>query len=130
MTNTSITSESIDLAEPLAPYGIAYQDAMARMLNNGALFKQLAMHYLNDTNYEALVKDMSVADYETGYQHAHTLKGVSGNLSFGRLHQLATQICDALSGGDADAASGLMDELGDAHRRVYEGLEYWQGVDA
>ena len=96
MTNTSPTLNSAALAEKLAGYGIDIADAMERMLDNAELYKKLAMHYFDDTNYEALVADMKVGDYETAYTHAHTLKGASGNLSFKELHELATQICDAL----------------------------------
>lgn len=123
-----MTIESEELAEALAAYGIDYQDAMQRMLNNGALFKQLAQHYLDDTNYALLVEDMKVGDYETAYHHAHTLKGVSGNLSFSRLHQLAAQICDALSSGDAETARGMMGDLGAAHEAVHDGLAWWESV--
>lgn len=117
MTNTSPTLNSAALAEKLAGYGIDIADAMERMLDNAELYKKLAMHYFDDTNYEALVADMKVGDYETAYTYAHTLKGASGNLSFKELHELATQICDALSSSDAETAHALMDPLGKAHRR-------------
>lgn len=128
MTNAS-TSQSNDIATVLAAYGIDHEDAMTRMLNNGALFKQLAQHYRNDTSFEALCADMKAGDLETAYNHAHTLKGVSGNLSFGQLHALATQICDALTSNDTDAAHTLMAPLTDAHKLVLEGLDYWQTLD-
>lgn len=128
MTATRTTG-STGLADTLTAYGIDYADAMARMLNNGALFKQLAMHYMDDANYAALAEDMKVADYETAYNHAHTLKGVAGNLSFATLHGLAAQLCDALSAGDAETASALMEPLAEAHARVREGLEFWQTLD-
>lgn len=127
MTNSS--TQSADIGAALAAYGIDHADAMARMLNNDALFKQLAQHYRNDTNFEALRADMEVGDFETAYNHAHTLKGVSGNLSFGQLHRLAAQVCDALSNGDADAARALMAPLTDAHELVLKGLDYWQMLD-
>lgn len=126
MTNSST---STDIGAALAAYGIDHADAMARMLNNDALFKQLAQHYRTDTNFEALRADMEVGDFETAYNHAHTLKGVSGNLSFGQLHKLAAQVCDALSNGDADAARALMEPLANAHELVLEGLDYWQTLD-
>lgn len=130
MTNTHAPVESTELGETLAGYGIDHADAMQRMLNNNALFKQLAQHYLNDKNYESLVQDMQVADYETAYTHAHTLKGVAGNLSFGLLHELAAKICSALGEGDAETAQDLMEPLGEAHANVCAGLDYWQGIDA
>lgn len=126
MTMTNSSSQSADTGAALAAYGIDHADAMARMLNNDALFKQLAQHYRNDTNFEALCADMEAGDFETAYNHAHTLKGVSGNLSFGQLHKLSAQICDALSSDDIDAARALMAPLADAHKLVLEGLDFWQ----
>lgn len=128
MTNTSPTLNLAALAEKLAGYGIDIADAMERMLDNAELYKKLAMHYFDDTNYEALVADMKVGDYETAYTHAHTLKGASGNLSFKELHELATQICDALSSSDAETAHALMDPLGKAHLQVCKGLMFWQNT--
>ena len=51
MTNTSPTLNSAALAEKLAGYGIDIADAMERMLDNAELYKKLAMHYFDDTNY-------------------------------------------------------------------------------
>lgn len=130
MTNTHVSVEMAELGEKLAAFGIDHADAMQRMLNNNALFKQLAQHYLDDKNYESLVQDMRVGDYETAYTHAHTLKGVSGNLSFGLLHELAAKICAALGESDAETAQSLMEPLGEAHANVCAGLDYWQGIDA
>ena len=118
MTNTSPTLNSAALAEKLAGYGIDIADAMERMLDNAELYKKLAMHYFDDTNYEALVADMKVGDYETAYTHAHTLKGASGNLSFKELHELATQICDALSSSDAETAHELMSARASCSGRI------------
>jgi len=128
MTNTSPTLNSADLVEKLAGYGIDVADAMERMLDNAELYKKLAMCYFDDTNYEALVADMKVGDYETAYTHAHTLKGASGNLSFRELHELATQVCEALSSGDTESARDLMDSLGEAHLQVCKGLMLWQNT--
>lgn len=118
MTNTSPTLNSAALTEKLAGYGIDIADAMERMLDNAELYKKLAMHYFDDTNYEALVADMKVGDYETAYTHAHTLKGASGNLSFKELHDSS----------DAETAHELMDPLGKAHLQVCKGLMFWQNT--
>lgn len=126
---TTHTTGSTEMADALAAYSINYTDAMARMLNNGALFKQLAMHYLDDANYAALAADMEAGEYESAYNHAHTLKGVAGNLSFSTLHGLAAQLCDALSADDVETAATLMEPVKEAHERVRAGLEFWQTLD-
>lgn len=130
MSNTQTGLESANIADALAVYGINYADAMDRMLNNGALYQQLAQHYTSDQNYLSLIEDMKAGDYETAYKHAHTLKGVAGNLSFTQLHQLAAQICEALVDNDIDTAQSLLGDLSVAHDRVHEGLAFWAGLSA
>lgn len=114
------------LTTALAAYGIDYVDAMDRFGDNAALYEKLALKYLDDGHYVALVAAMEAKDYEEGYSQAHSLKGVSGNLSFRDLFQVAAYVSDALFTGEIDAAQSHMDALGDAHKKVVEGLEAWK----
>ena len=75
---------------------------------------------------DSLVAAMEAKDYEEGYSQAHSLKGVSGNLSFRELFQVAAYVSDALFSGEIDAAQNHMAALGDAHKKVVEGLEAWK----
>ena len=100
-----------DLTTALAPYGIDYDEAMERMGGSIDFFKQLAMKYLNDTQ---------------AYEAAHTLKGVSGNLSMTTLYKAATAVSDALFQGEYQAAEALMPQVKAAHEKAVEGLEKWQ----
>ncbi len=114
------------LTDELAAYGIDYVDAMDRFGDNADLYERLALKYLDDTHYVALVAAMEAKDYEEGYSQAHSLKGVSGNLSFRDLFQVATYVSDALFAGEIDAAQKHMPALGDAHKKVLEGLTAWK----
>lgn len=114
------------LTTALAAYGIDYVDAMDRFGDNAELYERLALKYLNDNHYVALVAAMEAKDYEEGYSQAHGLKGVSGNLSFRDLFQVAAYVSDALFTGEIDAAQSHMAALGDAHKKVVEGLEAWK----
>ena len=86
------------------------------------------MQFLDFLFLVVLVVFLIVLEYLFSYTHAHTLKGASGNLSFKELHELATQICDALSSSDAETAHALMDPLGKAHLQVCKGLMFWQNT--
>ena len=116
---------SADLATKLAEYGIDYTDAMDRMGGNGDLYKKLALKYLDDGNYEALVAAMDVADYDDAYKAAHSLKGVAGNLSFNKLFELASTVSGALFQGEYQAVEPLMPALKEANEKVIEGLTKW-----
>ncbi len=115
-----------DLTTALAPYGIDYDEAMERMGGSIDFFKQLAMKYLNDTHYVDLVAAMEAKDYSEADEAAHTLKGVSGNLSMTTLYKAATAVSDALFQGEYQAAEALMPQVKAAHEKAVEGLEKWQ----
>ncbi len=114
------------LATALAAYGIDTVDAMDRMDDDASLYERLALKYLSNTNYFDLVAAMEVKDYDSAYNAAHTLKGVAGNLSFAKLYQVASTICEALRQGEYQAAETMMPDVKAAHEKVIEGLEKWQ----
>ncbi len=115
-----------ELTAKLAPYGIDYVDAMDRMGGDEAIYKKLAMKYLNNTNYVDLVAAMEAKNYDDAYEAAHTLKGVSGNLSFTDLFKIAAAISNALYQGEYQAAEGMMADVKKEHEKVLDGLVKWQ----
>ena len=115
-----------DLSAKLSAYGIDLADAMKRMDDDEALYKRLAFKYLNNTNYVDLVAAMEAKDYDDAYHAAHTLKGVSGNLSLAKLYQVASAASDALKQGEYHAAEQMMPDLKAAHEKAVEGLVAWQ----
>ncbi|WP_251197373.1 Hpt domain-containing protein [Anaerotardibacter muris] len=119
---------SAELTAALAEYGIDYANAMERMMDNAALYKQLSAHYVVDENYKGFVEAMALDDFDTAYTRVHTLKGVAGNLSFSTLYALAAQACDELTGGNPEGARALIDAIGAADKSVRAGLDYWQGL--
>lgn len=115
-----------DMATKLASYGIDFPDAMERMDDDEALYERLAFKYLNNTNYVDLVAAMEAKAYEDAYEAAHTLKGVSGNLSFSKLYKVSAAVSDALYQGEYQAAEQMMPDVKAAHEKVIEGLVAWQ----
>lgn len=113
------------LAESLAAYGIDYVDAMDRFADNADLYKKMALKYLQDDHYVDLLAAMEAKDYDTAYKEAHSLKGVSGNLSLATLYKISAIISDALHNGEPQAAQKHMEDLGKAQTKTVEGLEAW-----
>ncbi len=109
------------LATALAAYGIDTVDAMDRMDDDATLYLGFCAGVEPD-----LVAAMEVKDYDSAYNAAHTLKGVAGNLSFAKLYQVASAICEALRQGEYQAAETMMPDIKAAHEKVVEGLEKWQ----
>ena len=114
-----------DLNEELSKYGIDYVEAMDRLDGNADFYKQLALKYLDNDQYEALVAALDVKDYDEAGKAAHALKGVAGNLSFANLYKAATAMNNALAEGEYDASKVLLPDVTKANEDVLAGLEAW-----
>lgn len=108
--------------ELLAANGVDYAEAMERFGDNKELYKKIAVKFIDDPHYAGLREALDRNDAEEAYLHAHTLKGVAGNLSFGNLYRAACRVTDALRCGDTTAARALMMELSEAHASVIAGF--------
>lgn len=117
---------SDDLSAKLAAYGIDLPDAMSRMDDDEALYQRLAFKYLDNASFVDLEAAMAAKDYDAAYTAAHTLKGVSGNLSLATLYEVAAAVSDALYQGEYQAAEQMMPDLKAAHEKAVEGLVAWQ----
>lgn len=117
---------SDDLSAKLAAYGIDLPDAMSRMDDDEALYQRLAFKYLDNASFVDLEAAMAAKDYDAAYTAAHTLKGVSGNLSLATLYEVAAAVSDALYQGEYQAAEQMMSDLKAAHEKAVEGLVAWQ----
>jgi HPt (histidine-containing phosphotransfer) domain-containing protein len=113
-------------AQKLANYGIDFTDAMNRMDDNVDLYERLAMKYLKDTNLIDFLAAMEVKDYDCAYESMHSLKGVSGNLSFTTLYRMASVICEELREGEPQDVPELIPALKEEHEKIIEGLLKWQ----
>lgn len=115
-----------DLTTELSKYGIDYADAIDRFGGSADFYEKLALRYLDDSNYVDLVAAMEAEDYDAAYKAAHSLKGVSGNLSFADLFKASAAASDALYQGEPQAAAALMPEVKADHEKVIEGLSKWR----
>ncbi len=111
-----------DLFNQLEPYGIDYDEALDRFGGNAALYKRLAVKYLNDTHFVAFAAALQAEDYDEAYRQAHSLKGVAGNLSLTRLYNIASMVCECLRNNEPEAAAKFAPDLESAHHRAIEGL--------
>ena len=106
----------------LAAANIDYADITDRFEGNKGLYLKLAELFLSDphmANIEAAFAEGSLNEAE---REAHALKGVAGNLSLTNVHQLATQMNDALKAHDEQTATALLPQLDEAYSQAVEAL--------
>ncbi len=71
---------------------INQEEGMKRVMNNKKLYIQLLTKFRNKTNFDELLSAIEAKDYEEAEAAAHSLKGLSGNLSLTALYELMQDI--------------------------------------
>ena len=87
-----------------------YQEVLSR-LSSDALVKRFVGKFLSDPSFPLLERSMREQNYEEAFRAAHTLKGVSQNLSFTRLYQSSHELTEALRAQDHELAARLFPQV-------------------
>lgn len=90
-----------------------------KRLSSEALVRRFLAKFLDDGSFSELCIAMEDGDRHKAFRAAHTLKGVSGNLSLDRLFSSAAQLADVLRPEGAAIPAG-------AHARFEEVKQDYQ----
>ena len=83
-------------------------DALPRVGGNLTLYKRLLGRFIEGNNYEALVQALESGDTEEALRQAHSLKGVSANLSLTKIRTISTDF-EQLLKDNADFSASLVE---------------------
>lgn len=98
------------LQECYAALGGDYQEVLSRLYSE-ALVKRFVGKFLSDPSFRLLEDSIKAENYDEAFRAAHTLKGVSQNLSFTRLYQSSHDITEALRTKDYALAAQLLPKV-------------------
>ena len=99
--------------------GINYEEGVARFVGSAEMYERFLGEFLKDSTFAALEEAMAKKDVKEAFQQAHTLKGLTGNLSLDRLYKKLIVLTDALRGeGDLPLAESLFPDV----RAEYESV--------
>ncbi len=94
------------IQECYAALGGDYEEVLGRLYSE-ALVKKFVGKFLADQSFSSLESTLKAKNYEEAFRAAHTLKGVSQNLSFTKLYQSSHEITEALRTKKYDQALQL-----------------------
>jgi len=83
---------------------IDFEDGVKRVMNNVKLYVKLLSKFKTDTKLDALEMAIAAGDMEKARNAAHTLKGLSANLSFTELNKQSLALETQIKAGAADPA--------------------------
>ena len=69
-----------------------YEDGIKRVMNNAKLYIKLLTKFRTDTNLDELSSALTEGDMEKAQAQAHTIKGVSANLSLSELFKQVLEL--------------------------------------
>lgn len=91
--------------------GINTGEFLSRVMGNEGLMFKLLRLFPKDENYRALKSAVESGDREKALAAAHTLKGMSGNISAARLFDLFSQQVALMREDKWDLAFEMMPEI-------------------
>ena len=98
--------------EALKEFGADVNEGLGRCMNNEAFYLRLVGMGIQDKNFDSLKAAVEAGDKKAGFEAAHALKGVLGNLSLTPLFTPVSEMTELLRAGeDADYAAMLKDVL-------------------
>lgn len=101
----------------LVQIGVDVDGGLDRFMGNEALFLKCLRRFPADTSFQQLEEALSAGDLQAAFVAAHTLKGVSGNLSLEAVFQASLPVVEALRCGSREEAEAAMPALRDIYQK-------------
>ncbi len=101
----------MDLITELKEMGANTDEAIARFMNNSALYQKMLLKVPANVEKLPVLSFMESGDNETATANAHTIKGVAGNLSLTPLYTAYTEIVNLLRAGKPDEAKKVLVDI-------------------
>lgn len=113
----------MSLIEEIGRLGADVEDALNRFMGNAALYERMLKKYPDVAEKSSVMPFIDSGDLETAAAHAHTLKGVVGNLSLNVLYEGYSRIVLLLREGKADEARELLEKTLESERPIIETIK-------
>lgn len=95
---------------------IDVDEGSKRVMNNTKLYAKLLTKFKDDTNFIQLQNALAAGDTEKALVAAHTLKGLSANLSLMELHKYCIDIEKQIKSGTVDI--NIIDKMKDVNAQT------------
>lgn len=117
----------MDVFEELGNNGVDVKDGIERFLGNKTFYISMMTEfykYLNENNPEVFIK---AGDYKNALSACHTLKGMTGNLSFTELYRGYSDIVSFIRTEKYSEAENRFYAILPLQNRILEIIKYYEG---
>ena len=102
-----------------------YQEVLGRLYSD-KLVDRFVGKFLSDQSFQLLESSLKAGEYEEAFRAAHTLKGVTQNLSFTKLYQSSHEITEALRTKEYDLAVQLFPKVEADYAQTAAAIQQYQ----
>lgn len=113
------------LKECYSVVGGDYEGAVSRLMNE-RLVQKFVLKFLDDENFDKLIKSMEAEDYEEAFRAAHTIKGVSLNLGFTSLGNSSSKLTEAFRAAKSEEYHELLEAVKKDYSRTVSAIKAFQ----
>lgn len=113
----------MDLITELGELGVNTDEALTRFMNNTSLYVRMLGKFPAAAKGAKVTEAFQEKDYEKALAAAHTLKGVTGNLSLTPLFKAYTDIVALLREGQPEKAEALFSETIPIEEKIISCIE-------
>lgn len=108
------------LFEELSECGVDISDGLNRLINNEAVYEKLLKKLPESVKQQEVLSFLDSGDIETAIQRAHSIKGVTGNLSVTPLYSAYTEIVNLLRANKLTEARELYIKTSEVQEKIFQ----------
>ncbi len=84
------------MKDKLAQIGVEYDETLKRFMGKEDFYLRMLKKFLDDKNYGELKQAVADKNWPEAFKHAHTVKGLCGNLSLGDMLKYVVPLTEEL----------------------------------
>lgn len=115
----------MNLTECYEKIGGDYEDIMSRFKSE-SLIKRFLPMFLRDPSFNELTSALEKGDAGTAFRAAHTLKGVTANLSLAKLNSVSVEITEMLRAENLSAAKEYYPAVKEVYDKTFEAISQFK----
>ena len=112
-----------EIRRALESAGTDVDDLMDRLMGNMNLISKFCKRFPEDISYGKMLEGIKNGDVDMAFQGAHSLKGVSANLSMKTLVAKLIPVVEKLRAGQLDGVEELLEPVELEYQKVVETIK-------
>lgn len=110
------------MREELMAVGVDYDEVLKRFMGKEDFYLRMLKKFLDDKNYEELKQAVEQKNWAEAFTHAHTVKGLCGNLGLGGMLEYVEPLTEEVRSEPYNEESivSYMDKVSVAYDKTVE----------